>query len=92
MRIVPVAGHTLGHQILVVRLPHQGVMILSGDGAPCEENLSEAIVTRTNMDNDLALRGIETLRRLVAQEDALLIHGHDVTQWGKIRHAPAYYD
>jgi N-acyl homoserine lactone hydrolase len=92
LRIVPLAGHTLGHQILVVRLPHQGAVVLSGDGAPCEENLSEAIVTRTNMDNDLALRGIEKLRRLAVQEGALLIHGHDATQWGKIRHAPAYYD
>lgn len=92
LRIVPVAGHTLGHQILMVRLPHQGAVILSGDGAPCAENLSEAIVTRTNMDNDLALRGIEKLRRLAVEEDALLIHGHDTTQWEKIRHAPAYYD
>jgi hypothetical protein len=65
---------------------------LSGDGVPCEENLLQAIVTRTNMDNNLALQSIEKLRRLVVQEDALLIHGHDATQWGKIRHAPAYYD
>ena len=92
LRIIPVEGHTLGHQVLVVRLPHQGAMILSGDGVPCEENLLQVIVTRTNMDNDLALRSIEKLRRLVVQEDALLIHGHDAIQWGKIRHAPAYYD
>lgn len=52
----------------------------------------QAIVTRTNMDNDLALQSIEKLRCLVALEAALLIHGHDAAQWKRIRQAPDYYD
>ena len=92
LRIIPLAGHTLGHQILVVRLPHQGAVILSGDAVPCEENLQQMITTRTNMDNERALQSIEKLRRLVIQENALLIHGHDATQWGKIHQAPVCYD
>jgi len=54
--------------------------------------LLQAIVTRTNMDNDLALQSIEKLRCLVALEAALLIHGHDAAQWKRIRQAPDYYD
>ncbi len=92
LRIIPMVGHTPGHQVLLVRLKNQGAVVLSGDSVPCEENYVQSLVTRTNMDNDLALRSIGRLHQLVAAEAAFLIHGHDPIQWERIRKAPAYYD
>jgi N-acyl homoserine lactone hydrolase len=92
LRIIPMEGHSLGHHVLLVRLKNQGTVILSGDSVPCEENFLHSLVTRTNMDNDLALRSIGKLHQLVDSEAAILIHGHDPIQWEKLRKAPAYYD
>ena len=90
--IVPMPGHTLGHQILLVRLKKQGAVILSGDSVPCSENYVHGAVSRNNMDNDGAVKSIQKLHELVDRENAFLIHGHDPSQWETIKQAPDYYE
>ena len=89
--VKPLTGHTFGHQILLVRLERQGTVILSGDAAPCFENYDQLTPSRTNMDDTLALQGLHRLHELAEQENALLIHGHDPSQWARLKTAPEYY-
>jgi glyoxylase-like metal-dependent hydrolase (beta-lactamase superfamily II) len=89
--IAPMPGHTLGHQILVVRLNEQETFILSGDSVPFKEHYYDFIVARNNLDNDQALKSVKNLHALVEAEKAFLIHGHDPDPWEEIKKAPDYY-
>jgi glyoxylase-like metal-dependent hydrolase (beta-lactamase superfamily II) len=92
LMIIPLPGHTPGHQGLLVRLRKQGAMILSGDSVPCQENYRDSIISRNNLDGDQALRTIQKLHEWVEKEKAFLIHGHDPNLWEKIKKAPEYYE
>ena len=89
--IVPMPGHTPGHQILVVRLGQQGTVILSGDSVPLKEHYDHFILPKNNVDNGQAFRSVQKLHALVDKEKAFLIHGHDPKQWEEITKAPNYY-
>lgn len=91
LMLIPMPGHTAGHQMLLVRLKEQGTVILSGDCVPCRENYMGSKVSRTNMDDAEALRSIGKLEELVASEKGFLIYGHDPVQWAEIQKAPDYY-
>jgi N-acyl homoserine lactone hydrolase len=89
--ILPMPGHTLGHQVLLVRLKREGAFILSGDSVPCRENLHGALVSRNNMDDVQWSRSVQELREIVVREKAFLIHGHDSSQWEEIKRPPESY-
>ncbi len=89
--ILPMPGHTPGHQIVRVRLRREGTIILSGDCVPCQENLRRPVVSRNNMDDALALDTIWRVHALMEKEKAFLIHGHDPSQWEQVRTGPAFY-
>jgi glyoxylase-like metal-dependent hydrolase (beta-lactamase superfamily II) len=91
MMIVPMPGHTLGHQILIVRLKEQGTVILSGDCVTFREHYYDFVVPRNNLDSEQALESVKKLHTLVEAEKAFLIHGHDPQQWEGIKKAPDYY-
>ena len=91
LTIVPLPGHTPGHQGLLVRLPDQGPVVLGGDCAPFKAQYEDRVVPKNNMDNRRALEAIESLHRLVDKEKALLIHGHDPEQWAEVKKAPEFY-
>jgi glyoxylase-like metal-dependent hydrolase (beta-lactamase superfamily II) len=89
--LIPLPGHTRGHQGLLIRLKKQGTIILSGDSVPLQENFLQLKISRNNMDNNQALMTIQNLHKLVEKEKAFLIHGHDPSQWEKIMESPEYY-
>jgi N-acyl homoserine lactone hydrolase len=90
--ILPLPGHTPGHQVLLVRLVHTGAVVLTGDAAPCRENFYQRVLARNNLDDEAARRSLERLRDLAVREKAMLIHGHDPEQWAGLRKAPDFYD
>jgi hypothetical protein len=67
-------------------------MILSGDSVPCEENYLASKTPRNHLDEAQARETIHHLHDLIEKEKALLIHGHDPDQWGKIKKLPDSYD
>ena len=89
--IVPLPGHTPGHQILVVRLSQQGTVILSGDSVPLKEHYADFILPKNNVDNRQARESVEKLHDLVEAQKAMLIHGHDPRQWQQLTKIPDYH-
>lgn len=83
--VVPMPGHTPGHQILVVRQKEQQTIILSGDSIPRKEHYKNLIVARNNYDNEQVLESAKKIRAMVESEKAFLIHGHDAEQWEELR-------
>ncbi len=92
LKILPLPGHTPGHQGLLVRLKKEGAMILSGDAVPCRENFLHSVASRNNLDPERTLATIREIRERVKQENAFLVHGHDPGQWEAIRKAPQFYE
>jgi len=84
-------GHVPGHMSVVVRLPKNGTVVLAID----------AIYTRENVETDnwrgqaLPEAGRESARRLMelaADENGLVITGHDPDDWTDLEYAPYFYD
>jgi glyoxylase-like metal-dependent hydrolase (beta-lactamase superfamily II) len=86
------AGHTPGHQVLFVKLPRTGPVVLSGDlyHYPEERTLKRVPTFEADQAQTAAARaGVETfLQRTGAQ----LWIQHDFVGFAKLRKAPAYYD
>lgn len=90
--VIPLPGHTPGHQGMLVRLKGKRLVVLTGDSVPCQENFLYSIIPRNHLDPDQALRTIQKLHELMKEEKAFLIYGHDPVQWEKIKEPPDYYD
>jgi len=90
--ILPLPGHTPGHQGLLVRLDKQGPVILSGDSVPLEENLTRNLPARNNLNVDMAGESMERLRELRDKEKAVIIYGHDPLFWEGMRKLPDFYE
>jgi N-acyl homoserine lactone hydrolase len=94
IELVETSGHAPGHQSVLVRLPETGPVLLAID-AIADANLldPETRAMALNDDNEAELRA--STRKLVdlasREHVALLIHGHDATQWPTLKQAPEYY-
>ena len=86
------AGHTPGHQVLYVKLPQTGGIVLSGDlyHYP-EERFSDKTPTfEFNREQSLASRA--TMEAFVKQSKAQLWIEHDLATFNKLKKAPQFYD
>jgi len=78
--ILSTPGHTPGHQSLLVRLPKQGTVVLSGDLVHFRENWDEKRVPTRNFNRDQSLASMERISDLLVAEKAVLWINHDRTQ------------
>jgi glyoxylase-like metal-dependent hydrolase (beta-lactamase superfamily II) len=90
--ILSTAGHTPGHQSLLVRLPRTGVVVLSGDAAHFRDNFEHRRVPSFNFDRDASVASMDKLAAIVQKENAQLWINHDSAQSATLRHAPEFYD
>jgi glyoxylase-like metal-dependent hydrolase (beta-lactamase superfamily II) len=85
-------GHTPGHQMLFVKLPRTGNVLLSGDLAHFTSNWEHRRVPSFNFDKVLSLKAMDDAAAFMKANHAQLWIQHDQEQNAKIKHAPAYYD
>jgi N-acyl homoserine lactone hydrolase len=86
------AGHTPGHQVLLVKLPRTGPVVLSGDlyHYPEERALARVPTFEADQAQTVASRaGIDTF---LTRTGARLWIQHDFNAHAKLKKAPAYYD
>lgn len=88
--IIATPGHTPGHQSLLVRLPKQGAVILSGDMVHFRENWDAQRVPARNFDREQSLRSMERIASLLVAEGAVLWINHDRTQSSGMPRVPRY--
>ncbi len=84
-------GHTEGHQSLVVDLPESGKIVLVGDAAQVNENLTDKVPPGMSWNSQLAVQSIERLLHLRSL-GALLILGHELSALDSLEVAPRYYE
>ncbi|QSQ18984.1 serine hydrolase [Pyxidicoccus parkwayensis] len=87
VRILKTPGHTPGHQVLMVRLPKSGFVILSGDLFHARENFEKSLVPPFNVSRSDTLASIDRVNRLIRNTGARLIVQHEP---GDVRALPAF--
>ena len=87
-------GHTKGSQMLIVRLPKTGTIILTGDAAYFRENVLKSIPPNLVLAYDPAgiMKGYEWIRYMMANEGANFFTAHDPDAWKTMKHAPEFYE
>ena len=91
VRIVRVGGHTIGSQILIVRLSNRTI-VLSGDIYHFAEQRKYRRVPPFNYDHAGTVTGMQRVEDvLAATADAELWITHDPEQMAQLRYAPEVY-
>jgi glyoxylase-like metal-dependent hydrolase (beta-lactamase superfamily II) len=86
-------GHTPGHQMLLLRLPKTGLVLLSGDiyHLPGErEKLTEIPTSDSNRDVSLVTR--PAIEAFIKQSGATLWIQHDMALFKTLKKSPEYYE
>ena len=90
--ILTSTGHTPGHQSLLVKLPHTGPVLLTGDAVHFRDNWDTPRAPVQNYDKEATIRSVEKLKGVAAQNKAQVWINHDAAQTATLKLAPAYYD
>jgi N-acyl homoserine lactone hydrolase len=87
-------GHTPGSQMMVVRLPKSGSIILTGDNVYFRENVEKNILPNVGLAYDPPgiLRAYEWIRFMQATEKADFFSAHDPDAFKALKKPPEYYD
>jgi len=83
-------GHTPGHQVLVVRLPKTGPVMLSGDMVHLVYSWNNRVVPSFNFDVPQSERTIDAMKEYTAKTGARLWVNHDMEQHATIPKSPAF--
>ena len=85
-------GHSPGHQVLFLKLPKTGPVLLSGDlyHYPEERKLNRLPTTEFNVDQTAASR--VAIEAFLKKTGAQLWIQHDFTANAKLKKAPQYYE
>ena len=90
--ILSTPGHTPGHQSLLVKLPHAGAVILSGDAVHFRSNWDNRRVPSMNFNKEQTLASMQKISETMTKEKAQLWINHDRAQRDTLKLSPAFYD
>ena len=90
--IKPTPGHTPGHQVLVVRLPKTGPVMLSGDMVHLLYSWENRAVPSFNFDVAQSGRTIDAMKAYNARTGTQLWINHDMEQHARIPKSPQYVE
>jgi glyoxylase-like metal-dependent hydrolase (beta-lactamase superfamily II) len=87
-------SHTPGSQMLVVRLPKTGTVVLTGDAVYLQENLDKNLLPDVGSAYEPSgmLEAYEWVREVRDREKATVIFSHDPDVFKASKHAPEYYE
>jgi glyoxylase-like metal-dependent hydrolase (beta-lactamase superfamily II) len=85
-------GHTIGHQVLFVRLEKTGPVVLSGDMVHFQGNWDAKRIPSLNFNAEQSAQSMQMVAKLMAQTGAKLWINHDPEQGKGIPAAPAYVE
>jgi N-acyl homoserine lactone hydrolase len=90
IRLIESPGHSAGHVSILLSLEQTGSVLLTADAADNRAQWEGRMEPRGLASRDDALRSIELLRRLAAEHDAMVVHGHDPKNWAAVSERSSY--
>jgi N-acyl homoserine lactone hydrolase len=87
-------GHTRGSQMMVVRLPNTGTIILTSDNVYFRENVEKHMPPNLVLAYDPAgiMKAYDFIRFMMASEGADFFTAHDPDAFKAMKKAPDFYD
>ena len=87
-------GHTPGSEMMVVRLPKTGTIVLTSDECYLPENLDKDLLPSVGLAYDPAsmLQGYNWIKHLRDAEGAQVFMAHDAEGYRQHKHSPEYYE
>jgi glyoxylase-like metal-dependent hydrolase (beta-lactamase superfamily II) len=92
VRILAAPGHTPGHQVLLVQLPRQGAVLLSGDLYHTEENRRQRRMPVFNVSRADTLASMERIELILRNRPAKLVIQHSADAFRALPHSPQFID
>lgn len=90
VQLLLMPGHTPGHQVLEVRLPQAGVVLLSGDLYHSREARQLRRVPRVNTSRAATLASMDRFEAIAARTHARVVIQHDPRDIALLPRLPAY--
>ena len=90
--ILSTPGHTPGHQSLLVKLPHTGAVVLSGDAVHFKSNWDNRRVPSLNFNKEQTIASMQKISDTMTKENAQFWINHDKPQRDGLKMSPAFYD
>jgi glyoxylase-like metal-dependent hydrolase (beta-lactamase superfamily II) len=90
--IISLPGHTPGHSVLLINLEHTGPVLLSGDLYHLTEAREKRTIPTLNSNADQTLASMDKFEELARASGARVIIQHELADFEKLPHAPAYLD
>jgi glyoxylase-like metal-dependent hydrolase (beta-lactamase superfamily II) len=90
--ILEAPGHSVGHQVLLVRLPKFGPVLLAGDLYYSRRDRVERRVAEWNSDREQTLRSMARIEKIVDDTHARLIMHHCQEELDAFPQAPDYLE
>jgi glyoxylase-like metal-dependent hydrolase (beta-lactamase superfamily II) len=90
--LISTPGHTPGHQVLLLKLPKTGAVLLSGDAVHFRENWGARRVPEFNVNKEQTSASMQRISELMAKHNAQLWINHDRAQRDTQKLAPAFYE
>jgi len=90
VRILKTPGHTPGHQVLVLRLPKAGTVILAGDLYHFRADRASRLVPLFNTDRAQTLASFDRVERIAHNTHARVVIEHDPEDFKALPKFPAY--
>ena len=85
LTLIPTPGHTAGHLSAIARLPDKRAAILAADAI---NRASEPAEGFSDADDPATAKSSADRLLSLAPPDALLIYGHEPSQWPTLPKAP----
>jgi len=92
VRLIPTPGHTPGHQVLLVRLPKRGPVLLAGDLYHYPEERARGITPTFEFNAEMSKASRAKVEALLKETKAELWIEHDLATHAKLPKAPAYVE
>ena len=92
VRLIPTPGHTPGHQVLLVRLPKRGPVLLAGDLYHYPEERTKGTTPTFEFNADQSKASRAKVEALLKQTKAELWIEHDMATHATLPKAPAYVE
>ena len=92
VRLIPTPGHTPGHQVLLVRLPKRGLVLLAGDLYHYPEERTRGTTPTFEFNAEQSKVSRAKVEALLKQTKAELWIEHDMATHAKLPKSPAYVE
>jgi glyoxylase-like metal-dependent hydrolase (beta-lactamase superfamily II) len=92
VRLISAPGHTPGHQVLLVRLPKRGYVLLAGDLYHYPEERAKGILPTFEFNAEQSRAARAKVEALLKQTGAELWIEHDIATHAKLPKPPAYVE